>query len=94
MKSERRIIAAIFLALFCLMQLAEVHVFSHDGDDGDCQLCLISAEKINDGFLNTEEVNVPCIIVIPTDVVRSTYEQRYFTSTVKNTFLNKAPPIA
>jgi len=94
MKSERRMIAAIFLTLFCLIQLAEIHVFGHDSCEEECQLCLISAEKINDGFLNTEEITVPCIIVVPTDVVRSTYEQRYFTSTVKNTFLNKAPPTA
>ncbi|MCK8523595.1 hypothetical protein M0D21_18575 [Aquimarina sp. D1M17] len=94
MKAYRHIVASIFLALFCFMQLAELHVFSHDDGDTECQLCLISVDKQDDGFLPTEIIEVPSIIIIPADVVRSNYEQQYFTSTVNHSLLNKAPPTA
>ncbi len=94
MKSNRSIIASIFLALFCLIQLADTHVLSHDAGDTDCQICLLASEKQSDGFLNAETIEVPCIITIPADVVRINYEQNYFDTTINYSLLNKAPPSA
>ncbi len=94
MKSNRHIIASIFLALFCILQLADVHMFSHDSGDTDCQICLLSSDKQDDGFLGTEIVKTPCIISIPADIVRSNYEQSYFDSQINYSLQNKAPPTA
>ncbi len=94
MKSNRHIIASIFLALFCIIQFADVHVLSHDSGDTDCQICLFSSEKQNDGFLGTQITEIPCIITIPAEIVRSSYEQTYFDSQINYSLLNKAPPAA
>ena len=94
MKNNRTIIASIFLALFCLIQLTDIHVFSHDSGDTDCQICLLSSEKQNDGFIGTEVLETPCVITVPADVVRINYEQNYFDSSINFSFLNKAPPSA
>ncbi len=95
MKSYRHIIAVIFLALFCLTELADIHVFTHDAGDTDCQLCVLAFEnQSNDGFLGTEIVEVPTIILIPADVVRTSYEKHYFDSQLNYSLQNKAPPAA
>ncbi|GAA4276086.1 hypothetical protein [Aquimarina mytili] len=95
MKSYRHIIALVFLALFCIIELADIHMLSHDtADDTDCQICLLSSEKQNDGFIGTQVIEVPCIIVIPADIVRSNYEQNYFDSQINYSLQNKAPPTA
>ena len=94
MKSKRPIVASIFLAVFCLIQLADLHVLNHDANDADCQICLLTSDKQDDGFLPTEITKAPCIITIPADVVRSNYEQHYFTASIDYSFLNKAPPTA
>ncbi len=94
MKSYRHIIASIFLMIFSFIQLADLHVLDHDSGDTDCQICLLASEKHNDGFLNAEVVEIPCIITVPANVVRINYEQHYFDSTINYSLLNKAPPTA
>ncbi len=94
MKSNRHIIASIFLALFCILQLADLHMLSHDAGDADCHLCLLSIENQDDGFIGTEILEIPCIISIPADIVRSNYEQNYFDSQISYLLQNKAPPTA
>lgn len=94
MKSNRHIIASILLVMFSFIQLADLHVFDHDSDDVDCKICLLASENQNDGYIGVEILKAPCVIAIPTNVVRTTYEQRYFDSSNNYSFLNKAPPSA
>lgn len=94
MKSSRPIIASIFLVLFSFIQLADLHVLDHDANDLDCKICQLTSENQNDGYVGAVIVEAPCIIIIPADVVRSNYEQRYFDSSVTYSLHNKAPPVA
>lgn len=75
-----------------MIQLADIHVLSHDSGHTDCQLCLLSFDQQNDGFIPSEIIEVPGIIVIPANTVRSNYEQQYFTTITNYSSLNKAPP--
>ncbi len=94
MKSNRHIIASILLVLFSFMQLADLHVLDHDANDVDCNICQLASENHSDDYIGVDIVETPCVITIPADVVRATYEQRYFYSSVNYSFLNKAPPAA
>lgn len=93
MKSQRSIIASIFLALFCMIQLADVHVFSHDADDTNCAFCVMASDNAaDDHFTPTHCVDVPQPIVVPADQVRTIYMNSYFASSINYSLLNKAPP--
>ncbi len=94
MKSNRHIIASIFLVMFSFIQLADLHVFDHDANDLDCNVCQLVSENQNDGYIGADIIEIPCVIAIPADVVRSSYEQKYFDSSNNYSFLNKAPPAA
>ncbi len=94
MKSSRPIIASIFLALFSFIQLADLHVLDHDANDIDCTICQLASENHNDDFVSSDIITIPCVIAVPADIVRSTYEQQYFDTTLDYSLLNKAPPAA
>ncbi|MBP2831170.1 hypothetical protein J8281_03130 [Aquimarina sp. U1-2] len=95
MKSIRPIIATIFLAIFSLIQFVDLHVFDHEANDVDCQLCQMTSEDTkDDGYLNVDSIEIPSIITIPSNVVRNSYEQHYFDSPTQYLFFNKAPPTA
>lgn len=93
MKSHRHIISTIFLAMFCLIQLADIHIFTHhDGNDTDCQICLLCFDKQDDGFLPIEITEIPDTIDTPENIVLLNYEQQYFSIILDHSSLNKAPP--
>ncbi|AXT61975.1 hypothetical protein D1816_16965 [Aquimarina sp. AD10] len=94
MKSSRHIIASIFLMIFSFIQLADLHVLDHDANDVDCTICQFASQDHNDDFISAEIVMLPDAVIIPADVVRSTYENRYFKTNKNHSFLNKAPPVA
>ncbi len=94
MKSNRHIIASIFLVMFSFIQLADLHVLDHDANDIDCTICQFASQDQNNEFVNSETVEIPNAICIPADIVRISYEQKYFDSSNKHSFLNKAPPAA
>lgn len=94
MKINRQILASIFLILFGVIQLADLHIVSHDTDDVDCSLCKFTSDNHNANFTSPDTITVSDIILVPADVVRITYENRYFGSRIAHSFLNKAPPVA
>ncbi|WP_109436347.1 hypothetical protein [Aquimarina sp. AU119] len=94
MKSNRHIVASIFLILFSFIQLADLHVLGHDANDIDCNVCQMVSENPNDGYISTEIIEIPSVITIPANVVRIKYVQQYFDYSSKYSFLNKAPPAA
>ncbi|MDY8135127.1 hypothetical protein [Aquimarina sp. 2201CG5-10] len=93
MKSNKHIIASIFLAVFCLMQLAELHVFGHDDADTNCAMCLLTLDQADDDhFIITSGSDVPQPILVPADIVRTIYVNSYFASSIDYSLFNKAPP--
>lgn len=96
MKSNRHIIATVFLIVFSFIQLADLHALDHDHDAGDtdCDLCKMVSENPNDGYISAEVIEILSIITIPENVVRINYVQQYFDYSSKYSFLNKAPPAA
>ncbi|MBG6133174.1 hypothetical protein IWQ47_004492 [Aquimarina sp. EL_43] len=94
MKFNRQILASIFLVLFGIIQLADLHIVGHDADDIDCSLCKFTSDHHNDNFTSADTVTVPEAVHVPADIVRATYVNRYFDSSAAYNFLNKAPPAA
>ena len=96
MKFNRQILASTFLILFGIIQLADLHVVGHDDADADvdCSLCKFTSDNNNTNFTPTDTVTISDIVHIPSDVVRITYINRYFGSTLTRTLSNKAPPVA
>ncbi|GGX07135.1 hypothetical protein [Aquimarina muelleri] len=94
MKFNRQILASIFLILFGIIQLADLHIVSHDDNDVDCSLCKFTLDNHNTNFTSPDTITVSDVILVPTDVVRITYVNQYFGSGSTHTFLNKAPPVA
>lgn len=93
MKYNRQLIAYICLAIFCFLQLADLHILSHhDVNDTDCQLCLLCADNQNNGYVPIDITEIPSNTTIPKDNVLYVFEQQYFTTTTDHSFLNKAPP--
>ncbi|WP_108867756.1 hypothetical protein [Aquimarina aquimarini] len=93
MKVNRQILASIFLVLFGIIQLADLHVVGHDDDDDvECSICKFTLDHHNDGVIPVDSVKISEIITVPADIVRTTYVNRYFGSSVTHSFLNKAPP--
>lgn len=92
MDSRRQNIAIIFLALFCMIQLAELHVFGHDADEDNCALCIISLESTDSDFIPIDITQVPEEIIVPANLVRSNYMNNYFASSFDYSLPNKAPP--
>ncbi|WP_103069181.1 hypothetical protein [Aquimarina sediminis] len=93
MKFNRQILASIFLVLFGIILLADLHIVGHDADDIDCSLCKFTSDH-NDDFTSEDIVVTPVVVQVPADIVRTTYVNRYFGSSTSYTFLNKAPPVA
>jgi hypothetical protein len=94
MKFNRQILASVFLVLFGIIQLADLHIVGHDANDTDCSLCKFTSDHHNDDFASADTVTIPEVVHIPADIVRATYVNQYFGSSVAYTFLNKAPPVA
>lgn len=94
MKFNKQILASVFLVLFGILQLADLHIVGHDADDIDCSLCKFTSDHHNDDFTSVDTISIPEIIQIPADAVRTAYKSRYFGSTNAYSFLNKAPPTA
>lgn len=77
-----------------MIQLADVHVFSHDAEDGNCAICLMTSDLNDDHFTTTSSIDVPQPIIIPADLVRIDYMNSYYNSSINYSLLNKAPPTA
>ncbi len=93
MKSNRHIVASVFLILFSFIQLTDLHAVSHDVDDIDCKICQLASEGIDDDFSSLDVLVIPKVISIPLDASKINYENQYFDSSTKFFFLNKAPPL-
>ncbi len=98
MKTQKSIIASIFLVIFSLLQLADLHVLEHDDvddKDGDCEICQLAFENHDkDGYITSDVITIPCVYNIPSNVVRSNYEQQFFNTSINYSFLNRPPPSA
>jgi hypothetical protein len=94
MKFNRQILASIFLVLFGIIQLADLHIVSHDAEDIDCSLCKFTTDHHTDDFTASSIVTTPNVVQVPADIVRTTYLNQYFGSSITYSFLNKAPPTA
>jgi len=96
MQTQRSIIATIFLIFFSVIQLADLHVMEHDDlNDVDCNICQLASENHdNDGYIGSEISTISCPHIVPADIVRSNYEQSYFTTEINYSFLNRPPPSA
>jgi len=96
MKTKKTIIASIFLVIFSLIHLADLHVLEHhDDSDVDCEICHFAIENHDkDSYIGPEVISLPCIYSIPADIVRSNYEQEFFNTTINYSFLNRPPPSA
>ncbi len=93
MKFNRQILASVFLILFGIIQIADLHIVGHDANDTDCTLCKFTSDHHNDNFIPADIVTVPEAVYVPADIVRATYVNRYFDSSAAYNFLNKAPPV-
>jgi hypothetical protein len=95
MKFNRQILASVFLVLFSIIQLADLHIVGHDtANDIDCSICKFTSDHHNDDFAFLDTVTIPEAVHVPTDIIRVTYANRYFDSSAAYNFLNKAPPVA
>ncbi|WP_378179920.1 hypothetical protein [Aquimarina sp. SS2-1] len=92
--NNRHIIASIFLILFSFMQLADLHVVSHDVNDVDCELCLIASENLEDNFIPVNSIEIPKEVIVPVDHIQITYTKVNYGINTHYSFLNKAPPVA
>ncbi len=95
MKWNRQIRASIFLVLFSITQLADLHALSHeDATDEDCAICLLATvEQQEKCFILTKECEVPVRIEIPPHKrITLQYTNLYYNSSINYLFQNKAPP--
>ncbi|GAA0713774.1 hypothetical protein GCM10009430_06000 [Aquimarina litoralis] len=94
MKSNKHIIASVFLALFCVIQLAELHIIGHEDTDSECALCLLTLDQAEDDYvLFSSDIDIPEPKVVSWGIVKTNYVNRYFDSYFGCLPTNKAPPV-
>ncbi|MDH7446232.1 hypothetical protein [Aquimarina sp. 2201CG14-23] len=93
MKSNKHIIASVFLILFSFMQLADLHAVDHDANDMDCKICQLASENLDDDFVSVDFTEIPKVVIIPVDRIQINNVDTYSNSESHYSFLNKAPPV-
>ncbi len=96
MKYNKQILATVFLVFFGIIQLADLHILSHDDDSGDteCETCDFISKQHHDDFVFTHITFTPKVITIPLNIIKISYRNLDHDIVSIYTFLNKAPPLA
>ncbi|WP_298547070.1 hypothetical protein [uncultured Aquimarina sp.] len=92
--NKRHIIASVFLIVFSLIQVLDLHALSHDANDLDCKICQLASENLDDDFVSVDTTEIPKEIIIPEDRIKINNSDTYFDREAHYSFLNKAPPVA
>ena len=93
MKNNQRIIASIFLILFSCIQIADLHVVSHDANDIDCNICQFALDQHDDDFDYTCQLEIPDATICISDTSNSFYKSRFVNDYIYFSLQNKAPPV-
>ncbi|WP_299259349.1 hypothetical protein [uncultured Aquimarina sp.] len=92
--NKRHIIASVFLIVFSLIQVLDLHALSHDANDLECKICQLAAENLDDNFVSVDFIETPKEIILPSDHIQINNITIYFDRETHYSFLNKAPPVA
>ena len=94
MDKKRHLIATMFLLLFCVIQLAELHVIDHAHDHSECSLCVLTIDQIQDDyFITAPIIHISEQFETPIRLVQINNPHYYIDPYFGYSPPNKAPPV-